>query len=52
MQVIPKYHLDKLLEHGGEEAVLDPMINIALGARILKGIRSPHRQPRGGPAVL
>ena len=36
MQVIPKYHLDKLLEHGGEEAVLDPMINIALGARILK----------------
>src|SRR5216683_8088370 len=36
MQVIPKYHLDKLLEHGGEEAVLDPTINIALGARILK----------------
>jgi len=36
MQVIPKHHLDKLLEHGGEEAVLDPMINIALGARILK----------------
>jgi len=36
MQVIPRHHLDKLLEHGGEEAVLDPMINIALGARILK----------------
>jgi soluble lytic murein transglycosylase-like protein len=36
MQVIPKHHLDKLLEHGGEDAVLDPMINIALGARILK----------------
>jgi len=36
MQVIPKHHLDKLLEHGGEEAVLDPTINIALGARILK----------------
>ncbi|MGB5082432.1 MAG: lytic transglycosylase domain-containing protein [Burkholderiales bacterium] len=36
MQVVPRYHLDKLIEHGGEEAVLDPMINIALGARILK----------------
>lgn len=36
MQVVPRYHLDKLMEHGGEEAVLDPMINIALGARILK----------------
>src|SRR5260370_31516762 len=36
MQVIPKHHLDKLLEHGGEEAVLDPMINIALRPRILK----------------
>jgi hypothetical protein len=36
MQVIPKHHLDKLLEHGGEGAVLDPLINIPVGARILK----------------
>lgn len=36
MQVVPKHHQDKLSEHGGEEALLDPMINIALGARILK----------------
>lgn len=36
MQVVPRQHLDKLQEHGGEEAVLDPGINIALGARILK----------------
>jgi hypothetical protein len=36
MQVVPRYHLDKLMEHGGEEAVLDPMINIPVGARILK----------------
>ena len=36
MQVVPRHHLDKLMEHGGEESVLDPMINIALGARILK----------------
>jgi transglycosylase-like protein with SLT domain len=37
MQVVPRHHMDKLVEHGGEEAVLlDPVINIALGARILK----------------
>src|SRR5207245_11066314 len=35
-QVIHRHHLDKPLEHGGEEAVLDPMINIPVGARILK----------------
>lgn len=36
MQVIPKHHQDKLEEHGGEDAVLDPMTNILVGARILK----------------
>jgi len=36
MQVIPSYHQDKLVEHGGSEAVLDPMTNILVGARILK----------------
>jgi soluble lytic murein transglycosylase-like protein len=36
MQVIPKFHQDKLEEHGGEEAVLDPMTNILVGTRILK----------------
>lgn len=36
MQVVPKHHQDKLSEHGGEDALLDPMINIALGASILK----------------
>ncbi|MBI4293268.1 MAG: lytic transglycosylase domain-containing protein [Betaproteobacteria bacterium] len=36
MQVIPKHHLDKFFEHGGEDAVLDPMTNIQVGARILK----------------
>jgi len=36
MQVIPKHHQDKLLEHGGEGALLDPLINIPVGARILK----------------
>ena len=36
MQVIPKFHQDKLEEHGGEESVLDSMTNILVGTRILK----------------
>ena len=36
MQVIPKFHLDKLLDHGGEHALLDPEVNIAVGAQILR----------------
>jgi len=36
MQVVPRFHLDKLAAHGGEEAVLDPRTNIHVGARILR----------------
>jgi soluble lytic murein transglycosylase-like protein len=37
MQIIPKYHLDKFREFGGEQyAVFDPETNILVGARILK----------------
>lgn len=36
MQVIPKFHQDKLEEHGGGDSVFDPMTNILVGARILK----------------
>lgn len=36
MQVIPRYHQDKLDALGGEESVFDPMTNIMVGARILK----------------
>ena len=36
MQVIPKFHADKLIEHGGESALLDPNINIQVGAQILR----------------
>jgi len=36
MQIIPKYHLEKLLNHGGEEALLDPEVNIHVGAQILR----------------
>jgi soluble lytic murein transglycosylase-like protein len=36
MQIIPKYHRAKLLERGGEGAVLDPESNIHVGTRILQ----------------
>jgi len=36
MQIIPRYHPEKLLEHGGEHALLDPEVNIQVGARILR----------------
>ncbi|MBI4194905.1 MAG: transglycosylase SLT domain-containing protein [Betaproteobacteria bacterium] len=36
MQVIPKYHGDKLKGFGGERAVFDPETNILVGAQILK----------------
>lgn len=36
MQVLPKYHQDKLTEHGGDAALLDPVLNIEIGTRILR----------------
>ncbi len=36
MQIIPKYHGDKLEEFGGPGAVFDPATNIQVGALILK----------------
>jgi hypothetical protein len=36
MQVIPKYHAEKLQEFGGEQAVFDPETNILIGSQILK----------------
>jgi soluble lytic murein transglycosylase-like protein len=36
MQVIAKYHPEKLEEHGGESALLDPQVNILVGAQILR----------------
>ncbi len=36
MQVIPKFHLEKLSEHGGESVLLDPEVNIYVGAQILR----------------
>ena len=36
MQIIPRYHRARLLEHGGEDAVLDPESNILVGTKILQ----------------
>lgn len=36
MQIIPKYHLEKLADHGGEQSLLDPYVNIMVGSRILR----------------
>jgi hypothetical protein len=36
MQIIPKFHLDKLVGLGGEQAVLEPEVNIEVGTRILR----------------
>ena len=36
MQVIPKFHVDKLKPYGGEGALLDPEVNIHIGGMILR----------------
>jgi soluble lytic murein transglycosylase-like protein len=36
MQIIPKFHGDKLEEFGGEQAIFDPATNIQVGAQILR----------------
>jgi len=36
MQVIPKFHLEKLSDHGGEQAQLEPEVNILVGSQILR----------------
>lgn len=36
MQIIPKFHKEKLVEHGGDDALLDPEVNIQVGAEVLR----------------
>ena len=36
MQIIPKYHLEKFSDFGGEHTVFDPRVNILVGARIVR----------------
>ncbi|HSG21448.1 MAG TPA: lytic transglycosylase domain-containing protein [Azonexus sp.] len=36
MQVVPRFHLDKLPEEADQSAFLDPVTNVQVGARVLK----------------
>jgi soluble lytic murein transglycosylase-like protein len=36
MQIIPRYHPEKLEPHGGEQMLLEPKVNIVVGAQILR----------------
>lgn len=36
MQVIPRFHLDKVPDNAGAQAFLDPVTNVVIGARVLK----------------
>ena len=36
MQIVPRFHRDKLDPHGGEIAILDPRVNVTVGTQILK----------------
>lgn len=36
MQVVPRFHEDKLADHGGVETIFNTRINIAVGTKILK----------------
>jgi soluble lytic murein transglycosylase-like protein len=36
MQVVPRFHLEKVASYGGADALLEPDVNIRVGAEILK----------------
>ena len=36
MQVVPRFHREKLADHGGEAALADPRVNALIGTQILK----------------
>ena len=46
MQVIPKFHAEKLVEHGGEGALLDPHVNIRSGRRSCANTCAASARPR------
>lgn len=48
MQIIPRHHHDKLRAHGGEQAILDPAINVMVGASILKDYTRRAGSLQGG----
>lgn len=42
MQVIPRYHPEKLVAHGGDDALLDPQVNIRVGTWVLHEYLRSH----------
>ena len=36
MQVMPRFHMDKLPEEADQSAFLDPVTNVQVGAKVLK----------------
>src|SRR5262249_61250372 len=48
MQIVPRFHRDKLAEHGGEGAVLDPRVTALGGTRILENYKHLTRSLRAG----
>lgn len=36
MQVVPRFHPEKLVAHGGDDALLEPSVNLQVGTQILK----------------
>lgn len=43
MQVMPQFHADKLAGRGGEQALLEPEVNIQVGAQILRDYQRRFR---------
>ena len=48
MQVVPRFHREKLADHGGEAALADPRVNALVGTQILKEYLGRSRGVRAG----
>jgi len=48
MQVVPRFHREKLAEHGGEPALLDPRVNVLVGTEILRDSLRKTRSLQAG----
>jgi soluble lytic murein transglycosylase-like protein len=48
MQIVPRFHRERLAEHGGEHMVSDPRVNLTVGTQILQEyVRKTGSVPRG-----
>ena len=48
MQIVARFHRDRLVEHGGEAALLDPRVNVQVGTQILTDYLSRSRSVIAG----